>query len=76
MNQTRSGMGVSKCIIYQLHASCCFGVNSFIFNVDQLLTYFTVKPDFMLLQDKLQACPTETDYIIKCMNKNPEFFLK
>ena len=27
------------------------------------------------LQEKLQACPTETDRIIKCMNKNPEYFL-
>jgi len=26
--------------------------------------------------EKLQACPTETDQIIKCLNKNPEYFLK
>jgi hypothetical protein len=27
-----------------------------------------------LYREKLQACPNETDQLIKCMNKNPKHF--
>lgn len=27
-------------------------------------------------KDKLQSCPSHTDRLIKCMNKNPSYFYK